>query len=248
MAIVGPVNANLRDAFAFRDPSRRARNFERDDPESDEDHVRGKMANVGSVWTRGQDFWKVVGWAFNCSALYPHRWRWWRPWLEFLVDVLEEDCKERERMDEEIHARMGGQGSCEYTHLEQSLLLSYVVPKSMRSSPVKPIMSALFADGSATSLTLFNAVFSKEQRVSSNKSKKRKRDRVDIENDVFGDYDDDSSTGGSQPPTPEKLRRTAKANDQPRWTDSLLMDTIPLRLRLFALVSHLHSLHSNLNR
>src|SRR5699024_5024712 len=69
----------------------------------DHDRLRGRMANEGSVWCRGQDFWSTVGWAFNTATLHPHRWRYWRVWLEYMIDVLEADWTERERLDREAH-------------------------------------------------------------------------------------------------------------------------------------------------
>lgn len=239
LATVGPVNANLRDAFLFRGETGRRRHSSENaglsGMESDEDHVRGKTANKGSVWARGQDFWKVLGWAFNCSAQHPHRWRWWQPWLEYMVDVLEADYEERKRLDIE---REGSQESYEYQLLQESLLVSYIMPKNNRVSPLKPIISALFADGNTSSQAIFKEVFTRENKVASKNSKKRKRDRVDLENDKFGDYDDDSSTGGSEPPTPEHLRMLTMdvKNDTALWTDTSLLETIPLRLRLFTLV------------
>lgn len=238
LAMVGPVNARLRDAFLFRSEGTRRRrssdDFHRCGFELDEEPIRGKMAGGGSVWTRGQDFWRVLGWAFNCSALYPHRWRWWRPWLEYVVDVLEADYKERKRLDEES---AGKNQHCEYALLQESLLFAYIMPKSSRSSPVKPVMSALFADGSSSSTSIYKEVFKNETKVASKATKKRKRG-LDLDKDNFGDYDDDSSTGGSEPPTPEHRRTSARmVDDVVPWASSSLMETVPLRLRLFALVS-----------
>lgn len=237
LAMVGPVNGNLRDAFLFRSEGTRRRrssdDFHRSESDSEEDHIRGKMAGGSSVWVRGQDFWKVLGWAFNCSALYPHRWRWWKPWLEYVVDVLEADYEERKRLDEES---AGKNQRCEYTRLQDSLLVAYNMPKSSRSSSVKPIMSALFADGSSSSTSIYKEVFKDETKVASKTTKKRKRG-LDLEKDNFGDYDDDSSTGGSEPPTPEHRRTSARTvDDVVPWTSSSLTETVPLRLRLFALV------------
>lgn len=247
LATVGPVNGKLRDAFVFRgDGGRRRRSaddFPRRGSESDEDHIRGRTANGGSIWARGQDFWKVLGWAFNCSALYPLRWRWWKPWLEYMLDVLEADYDERRRLDREREGEEDDEGDdeerCrEYRMLQDSLLVSYIMPKNSRSSPIKPILSALFADGSSSSTSIYAEVFKNETKVASKSTKKRKRYHVDLENDNFGDYDDDSSTGGSEPPTPEHQRTSAKmVDDSIPWTHSALAETIPFRLRLFALVS-----------
>jgi hypothetical protein len=240
LATVGPINANLRDAFLFRGENGRRRRSDESirlgEVESgDDDHVRGKIANNSSVWARGQDFWRVLGWAFNCSAQHPHRWRWWQPWLEYMVDVLEADYHERKRLDEE---RERTPEIYEYHLLQESLLVSYVVPKNSRVSPLKPIISALFADGNTSSQAIFKEVFPRETKVASRSTKKRKRERVDLENDKFGDYDEDSSTGGSEPPTPEHLRMLTMdvKNDTALWAGSSLLDTIPLRLRLFSLV------------
>lgn len=247
LATVGPVNGKLRDAFLFRDDSGRRRrsadDLPRNGPESDEEHIRGRAANAGGVWTRGQDFWKVLGWAFNCSALYPHRWRWWKPWLEYMLDVLEADYEERRRLDAERDASQ--EENHEFRRMVQdSLLVSYIAPKNSRSSPVKPIMSALFADGGASSTSIYKEVFKKETMVASKTSQKRKRHRVDLENDNFGDYDEDSSTGGSEPPTPQHQRTAAKmVDDSVPWTTSTMVETIPLRLRLFAMVSPPNYLH-----
>lgn len=240
LATVGPVNANLRDAFLFRGDSgsrrRSHQNVSLNGSENDDDHIRGKTANRGSVWARGQDFWKVLGWAFNCSALHPHRWRWWKPWLEYMLDVLEADYEERRRLDLE---REGEMRAYEFHNLRESLLVSYVTPKNSRMSPLKPIMSALFADGSPSSQAIYKEVFIQENKIASHNTKKRKRGRVDLENDNFGDYDDDESTGGSEPPTPEHLRSLAIEDDNSAvlWATSSLAETIPIRLRLFALVS-----------
>lgn len=243
LATVGPVNGKLRDAFVFRGEGGRRRRSSNDFPrhgsESDEDHIRGRTANGGSVWARGQDFWKILGWALNCSALYPLRWRWWKPWLEYMLDVLEADYDERSRLDREREGKdVDEEGGYEYRMLQDSLLVSYITPKSNRSSPIKPILSALFADGGSSSTSIYAEVFKNETKVASKSEKKRKRYRVDLENDNFGDYDGDSSTGGSEPPTPEHQRMSAKmVDDSIPWTNSALAETISLRLRLFALVS-----------
>lgn len=243
LATVGPVNAKLRDAFVYREEDGRRtrvrgrRNVDSSPLQGSQDEeviIRGNIANAGSIWARGHDFWKVLGWAFNCSALYPHRWRWWKPWLEFMLDVLEADYEERERLDQERERK---ERCDEYRMLQDSLLMSYVAPKNSRSSPLRPIMNALFADGNSSSLSIYTEVFNKETKVASKNSKKRKHHRIDLENDEFGDYDDDSSTGGSEPPTPEHQRMSGKGNHSTSWADTALTESIPLRHRVFALVS-----------
>lgn len=243
LATVGPVNARLRDAFIYPNLIRsgrhtRARNngnsdsSPSSDPESDGETITEWAANEGSIWTRGQDFWNVLGWALNCSAIHPHRWRWWKPWLEFMLDVLEADYEERMRLDL-MRERRGIDSSM----WRESLLLSYIEPKNSRSKPLPRIMNALFADGNSSSVSLFKEVFSREPKIRSETSKKRKRGSVNPEHGNFADYDDQSSTGGSEPPTPEHQRMTGKDKYLLSWPNTALAETVHLRLRVFALVS-----------
>lgn len=245
LATVGPVNAKLRDAFVFREddgPRKRGVRTRRhansssplQGPQDEEDAISGTTANAGSIWARGQDFWNVLGWAFNCSVLYPHRWRWWKPWLEFMLDVLEADYEERTRLDQERGRKEHFE---EHGMLKESLLMSYVAPRNHRSNPLRSIVTALFADGNPSSRAIFTEVFSKETKVASKNKKKRKHSRINLDNDEFGDYDDDSSTGGSEPPTPENQRTSEKGLYSTSWADTALAESIPLRHRVFALVS-----------
>ncbi|EOO01365.1 putative major facilitator superfamily transporter protein [Phaeoacremonium minimum UCRPA7] len=102
-------------------------------------------------------------------------------------------------------------------------------------------MSAIFADASDSSLALFKEVFEKERKGLSKNNKKRKREQLDLENDKFGDYYDEdslSSSGGSEPPTPQKAGRLAEIEDDAAsWTNSCLSESVQLRLRIFSLLS-----------
>lgn len=155
--------------------------------------------------------------------------------MEYMFDVLEADYEERKRLDE---ATPSEDGKCEYPMVQQSLLVSYMTPKCSRSSPLKPIMSALFADGSEASETIFKEVFKNEIKVASKAIHNKKRKKVDLERYQFGDYDDHSSSGGSEPPTPEHQRTTDLImDDSVPWLTSPLAETIVFRQRMFALVS-----------
>ncbi|KAJ3496270.1 hypothetical protein NLG97_g2782 [Lecanicillium saksenae] len=262
LEVVGPVNANLRAAFQFYSTPRwqRRPNYSSDaglsDDSQDErerNQISGSLANENSVWSRGQDFWSTVGWAFNCSTLYPQRWRYWKRWLEFMLDVLQVDWTERERLDLDAHEANGGSGAVPTTMRQESILFMYMEQKNGPQGGFKAIMKALFADGGSLSASSFHEVFDKEPRGRYNETKKRKRDdRVDVENDKFGDYldDDPFSSGASEPPTPEKPRCMRKASSFGA-TFPGLTETIPLRLRLFKLLSAatftLHK-HSDVDR
>lgn len=257
LTVAGPVNANLRAAFQFYSTPRyhrRRSGYDSDDGLSDDastderdrdrDRITGSLANAHSVWSRGQDFWSTIGWAFNCSALHPQRWRYWKVWVEFMLDVLEEDWAERERLDMEAHDDTKGGGSTSTaptTMREQSILLMYMEQRNGPQGGFKAIMKALFADGGSLSTSSFHEVFEKEPRARRQDEatmKKRKReDKVDVENDRFGDYLDDDifSSGASEPPTPEKPRRRPKTTAVAFAAG--LTESVPLRLRLFKLLS-----------
>lgn len=199
--------------------------------------MRGHMANEGSVWRRGQDFWSTAGWAFNCSTLYPQRWCFWKSWLEFMVDVLEADWRERERLDLEKH---DGEGPCPTAERNESIIVMYIEQQKATQGGFKKVIKALLADGGSLSTAAFREVFDREPRGPKRDSNKRKREDVtlDIENGNFADYFDDDavSSGASQPPTPEKTRDMRGSTFGTLWPG--LVESIELRLRLFALVSN----------
>ncbi|KAG5927648.1 hypothetical protein E4U53_002831 [Claviceps sorghi] len=259
LAVVGPVNAGFRAAFQFHAPSSRwnrrsgyasasaASDSDMSDGDSshDRDSLKGRMANQSSLWTRGQDLWTTVGWAFNTSSLYPGRWRYWKPWLEFMLDVLEMDWAERERQDKAAYEpKDKGQEPGEeglVAARTQSMIAMYMWQDTDGQMALKRIIKALFADGGSLSSSSFPEVFEKEPRGPRKASNKRKRDHVlDLENDKFGDYfDDDSlSSGVSEPPTPQKPRggRTRQALGGPS-SQSGLVESVHLRMRLFKLLS-----------
>ncbi|KAJ5138463.1 uncharacterized protein N7515_003311, partial [Penicillium bovifimosum] len=103
-SLVSPMDAKFDVAFAFThfESSRQGRrrqdsptSFEPVDP--DTRPLNTKFNQGSSLWTRAEDFWHAVGWAFNCSVLHPARWERWQVWLQFMCNVLEDDWKERER-------------------------------------------------------------------------------------------------------------------------------------------------------
>ncbi|GJN68840.1 hypothetical protein PLICBS_002885 [Purpureocillium lilacinum] len=253
LAVVGPVNAGFRTAFQFRSQPRwgrrpgyagdNASGSDMSDGEGrDHDRLRGRMANEGSVWCRGQDFWSTVGWAFNTATLHPHRWRYWRVWLEYMIDVLEADWTERERLDREAHydkSEPDDDDEEPITSRRQSIIAMYMDQQEGRQVGFKRIVKALLADGGSLSTSSFSEVFEKEHRGAKKTSRKRKREQVlDLENDKFGDYfDDDSiSSGVSEPPTPQKPR-DARKEVSFGCSHPGLADSVVLRLRLFKMLS-----------
>ncbi|PHH68593.1 hypothetical protein CDD80_7408 [Ophiocordyceps camponoti-rufipedis] len=243
LAVVGPVNGGFRSAFRFGGTGGRRYGGDGEDEggseeeEEEDDGLHCALANQHGVWARGQDLWSTVGWAFNTAARYPARWRFWRVWLELLLDVLEADWEERSRLD-------GVEGDdndeeASTTWRAQSMVVMYMDQRDGRQSGLKRIIRSLFADGGDLSSSAFPEVFDGEPRGPRKTCKKRKRE-LDVLNDQFGDYlDDDSiSSGVSEPPTPQKARGgRSLPSAVSTYASAGLAESVPLRLRFFRRLS-----------
>ncbi|KAH8176016.1 major facilitator superfamily transporter [Sarocladium implicatum] len=249
----GPLNADFSKAFQVNTLSRYTRaggyggtesNSDVSDAESDrdDDRLRGKMSHDSSVWNRSRDFWALVGWAFRCSTLHPHRWQYWKRWLSFVLDVLEKDWEERLRIDLESHELSGDSGEAPAVSRQDSMIAKYMGNLSGESG-CRTLVRSLLVSGDRSAAT-YPEIFDREPRGPKKSSNKRKRDAVlDLENDRFGDYFDEESvsSGVSEPPTPQKPkdgRPQATANPS-----TGLLESTDLRLRLFKiLATALHAL------
>ncbi|KAM0253569.1 hypothetical protein ACHAQJ_007241 [Trichoderma viride] len=248
LVVVGPLHADFRTAFQFRSMPRWNRrgghtghgsDSEMSDGDSEGGHdlLRGRIANEGSVWVKGQDFWSTVGWAFHCCTLMPHRWRYWKAWLEFMLDVLDADWAERGRRDQEDYEIKGRVGDEPTMWRDESMVVMYMDQKNGRHSGPKAIMKALFAYNGSVSSSSFQEIFDKEHKGPRQQGKKRKREAVlDLANDKFGDYFDEEesiSSGVSEPPTPQKHRTKSDSSG----VGAGMVESVDLRLRLFRLLS-----------
>jgi hypothetical protein len=249
LSILGPLNAKLGDAFSFSPitstrSSRRSRNtLENEDDSSNSDsedgpeRMRGIIANKGRIRRCAKDFWHMVGWAFNCSVKYPKRWQYWKVWLDYILDVLDADWKERERQDSLAPNMTGDRGG---SSLRSCLLVKYLAEGKGRSSAVKRVVRSAFANGGPDSLREFPEVFPNETKELKGRSG-QKRKREDLVEDRFGDYEDedaetavDSSELTDQ--TPEPFQDTQDTSAVDPWLGGT--ESIALRQRLLALVSH----------
>ncbi|KAI0106138.1 hypothetical protein F4776DRAFT_657802 [Hypoxylon sp. NC0597] len=246
----GPINGRFKDAFRFISTSRHGtpESFYDDDPtygggvdDGDDTYAHMRRGyHQDGIWRRGQDFFHVVGWAFNCSVLYPNRWRHWRHWLKFMFDLLQQDLVERHNLDVES-------GDLDCPMLRDSILASYIGQRSGRTAGggLKWIMDAIFADGSVAASSLFREIWQKEHKENpKSTAKKRKREAVNIEKGNFGGWLDDESVYSSQtsePPTPQKRRTNSGDMGDPDFQalEPAYVESIPLRQRLFALLSYL---------
>lgn len=155
-----------------------------------------------------------------------------------MLDVLEKDWDERERLDVEAHEANGKAGQAPTTSRRESLIAMYMDQQNGRRGNFKFIVKALLSDGGDITSSSFQEVFEKEPRGPKKESKKRKRETLDLENDKFGDYFDDESisSGVSEPPTPQKPR---EARDNVSFGTSCpgLADSADIRMRLFRMLS-----------
>lgn len=245
--LVTPKDAKFNLAFSFAQSSTsrsgRHRTAE-DDPNSELRHYATRPLNLGmgrhdSLWSRAEDFWHAVGWAFNCSVLHPARWERWQLWLEFMCGVIDDDWAEREReyeANKEEHTepiengtgttkkgrKPKGKGSNPNDDglaiFRESIIFQYI-STGFSSGNLRRIFRAIFADGSSTSVNEFRQVFSKELAVFDPNRKRenpKKRDRqVDIERDEFGDYlteeeTDDEANGTATGPRQSGPRQSKR--------------------------------------
>ena len=236
----GPVNANLTDAFAFKSLGlssrrggtgrRRATGDAIESPTGDHEGIDIELANAGSLWARSEDFWRIVGWCFNCSVLHKRRWERWNYWLAYMLTVLEADWQAREH----------GEGD---ESREKSLIMKYINSGVTTAGRHRRILRAVFADGRSSSVTEFGEVWQNETKELKKDTGVKKADKkIDIEADNYGDYlededneDLDDSPGDHSPP-PEQI---APSRDSiPNVADDLgSMDSVNLRLRLLSLLS-----------
>jgi hypothetical protein len=259
LEIVGPINSGLDDAFTFsaaaRGGRRRLNGNGAGDTSLDEDAISSALANEASLWSNAEDLWHAVGWAFNCSIRHPDRWRFWKIWLGYMLDVLDADWEQRTRLDNAASEKQGENSDAEeiFTQRENSLLLKYLSDHNGRAN-VKRIVKSLFADGTVEYLKMFPEVFKNETKARKvDGSLKRKRDqKVDIEHDSYGDYlrnEENDLVDTSSSPAPPSSAPTDDADTTAADELSERMATlggpesIELRQRVMALVSTTHEIH-----
>lgn len=265
--------SGLTKALQFRDAnssrSKRARtrhsgDISSDDENEDPGRIRSTYAQKDSLFANAEDFWAVVGWAFNCSVAHKNRWDRWRLWLEFVLDVLEDDLDSRHRQ-----ARESPQDRDEV--LSKSLLAHYLAPfVDQGRNPKRRIMRAILADGTQPSMNLFLSVFTNETlppKVKEDTKLGAKRS-LDLDQGDFGDYFDSDSDSNTTPGPQQKSGRTSTRHSSTNLSrpDSPASPSTPqpptilstplsshggsesvhLRLRLLALLTTLSSLSPSL--
>ncbi|KAK5120619.1 hypothetical protein LTR85_005977 [Meristemomyces frigidus] len=168
-----------------------------DDDEMWSTKIRSTYADRDSLWMNAEDFWDVVGWAFNCSVKHKHRWERWRSWLDFMLDVLMSDL--------EAHAADDAAG--------ESMLAQYLKPFGEGRNNKRRLMRAILADGGQKSLPEFGELWRNETKLpkpEKKEAKAGKKRKLDLENGEYGDYFDDESDVDS-PATSLSRSRSATA-------------------------------------
>lgn len=265
LSILGPSNAKLGESFTFRanlSPRRNRRAEKAAPPTSQqqipygEEPINSKLANEGSLWLRAQDFWQVVGWAFNCSIHHRGRWNVWKIWLEYMLDVLEADWKAASKMHNYgiTEKKPADLNAMEHMY-RNCILVQYVSEGARSSTELRRIVRSIFADGSVDASKGYTEVFKDETREENAKTGlKRKREvKLNLDEDDYGDYlqnDDDEdnapATSQSEFPSPSATDDSLNAPSMASIAED--PDALTIRLRLLALVSHNRSNHSPTNK
>ena len=208
--LVGARNANLQAAFAYtaqnneygaRIERRTKRTLAKQEPaaigtpsrglsdaEEEPGDVRTPMARRTSLWSRAESFWHMVGWAFNCSINCTPRWVRWRLWLEYMLEVLEDDWNDRSKAAQEAYPKTGREAEV----LKESMIMQYLQDTRFAGrSGRRNIMTAIFARGQGTAVNLFREIWAKETEVKVKKQPAATRTKVNLDEGQFGDYFED---------------------------------------------------------
>ncbi|KAJ5109181.1 hypothetical protein N7456_005856 [Penicillium angulare] len=223
-SLVSPQDCRLNHAFSFaKRVSRSGRQKEEENSSLRTDKpLNLEMGRSDSLWSRAEDFWHMVGWAFNCSVLHPERWERWQIWLRYMCDVLEDDWAERVREYEDVTRPVelgsledngGRRRAVPLNILRDSLIYQFITSNSTYGRN-RRILRSIFADGSTASINEFRAVFKKELMSLQTPEKPKKREReVNIDQDIYGDYlsqdDTDEEVSGA---TDSAAQNTSPSN------------------------------------
>jgi hypothetical protein len=235
----GPAYKTIRKAFTFPDERTRRRHKDATaspsiDAISDVEQLNGTAANAQSIWHCGDDFWHVVGWAFNCSVAHKKRWARWKLWLDVMLEFLEGDWEAsmKDARDDEEE---------EESILQDSLIWRYISSQDPGSRTTRRrINRAILATADAHSLTQFHPVWPKETATLKPQDAQPKSvGNVDFDTGELGDYgSDDEDTvmldAEESGPSLDSAYTTASADGVERLGGA---DAVHLRQRFIALVS-----------
>ncbi|KAF2224054.1 hypothetical protein BDZ85DRAFT_260318 [Elsinoe ampelina] len=198
LTIIPPLQSGYADAFVFAssDPERQSRLRRRrsiGDVAANslgefDGRLTTRISTDDSVFARAEDFWSVVGWAFNCSIKHPRRWERWQIWLGVMLNLLQQDLDDR--LAETNRQKSDSRSNDKLDLLHDALLSKYVKLRSNGRGEKKRIMRAILADGSKRSMNEFKEVWHNETLPPKREEGDSNDKILDIENDQWGDYMD----------------------------------------------------------
>ena len=238
LKLAGPVKSDMAEAFKFAGIAGRSTGRKRTAEVSPGKNlvniIENDLASSAALFTQAENFWQVVGWAFNCSILYKKRWKRWSLWLEYMTEVLEADWDIRHRADE----------------MEQSLLVQYIISGGGQTDSGRRLIRAIFADGRKTSVGEWKEIWLNETKELKKEGDVKKVEKtINIEADDYGDYvsDEDEAdleeasphsvaSGRSDSPTKKPIQTpgTDIANAADRFGGA---SALALRIHLLSLLS-----------
>jgi hypothetical protein len=246
--IDGPAYSTIRKAFTFpaernrrRAPGYRSAASLSPEPGGDVERIAGEHANEQSLWYRADDFWHIVGWAFNCSVAHKKRWDRWKLWLALMLDFVEADWKVCVKQSKDVE-------DSREAVLQDSLLWHYIIGEE--SAPThrarrRNIVKAILATATPESRRDYPEIWEKE---TTEPKRKKRHDQplgnVDFETGQIADYHSDEEMEDA----PEDPDGESMSEGSSSGSDSSMknvhdavehlggQDAIELRQRLIALV------------
>ncbi|KAI7153056.1 hypothetical protein KC349_g8605 [Hortaea werneckii] len=152
--------------------------------------LRNRYSDKDSIWTNAEDFWHVLGWAFNCSMLHQTRWKRYLLLLDWMLNALSSDL--------EYNAKHGT--------ADLSILAKYLSSVGEGRNNKRRVMRAILADGGTRSTGEFPEIWKKETKPPKRKAENEvaqmdKKRKLDLEAGEFGDYYNNSDSDLESPAT-----------------------------------------------
>jgi hypothetical protein len=120
------------------------------------ERMTGVAANEQSLWYRAQDFWHIVGWAFNCSVAHKKRWDRWKLWLDVMLGFLESNWEAQLKKSKQ-------NGVDAEEALLETLLWHYISSEDPTNrANRRRMIRAILARGTSQSKSLFPEVWLNE--------------------------------------------------------------------------------------
>ncbi|KAI7329395.1 hypothetical protein KC315_g6167 [Hortaea werneckii] len=165
--------------------------------------LRNRYSDKDSIWTNAEDFWHVLGWAFNCSILHQTRWKRYLLLLDWMLNALSSDLKYNAKHDT----------------ADQSILAKYLSSVGEGRNNKRRVMRAILADGGTRSTGEFPEIWKNETKPPKRKAEDEgaqmdKKRKLDLEAGEFGDYYNNSDSDLDSPAT-GSLPRSRSATSLP---------------------------------